>query len=224
MLIIGAGPVGSITALALLQAGIPVTILEALAETPTAHRAATTHSSTLDALETVGIADEVVRQGLVARYFQYRLRETNEIFAEFDFARLKDETHHPFAVQLEQHKTIAIALARNAAFADFALHREHTAVELAQDGSGVSLVAETPDGARHDWHGRYLIGCDGGRSFARKASGIDFPGFTWEEKFMIVATLFDFEAADRFRYRNYIADPQRWSSVFKIPGPDSKGM
>ena len=68
VLIVGAGPVGSITALALLQAGIPVTIFEALAETPTAHRAATTHSSTLDALESVGIADEVVKQGLVARY------------------------------------------------------------------------------------------------------------------------------------------------------------
>jgi 3-(3-hydroxy-phenyl)propionate hydroxylase len=36
--------------------------------------------------------------------------------------------------------------------------------------------------------------------------------------------LFDFEAADRYRYRNYIADPVRWSSVFKIPGPDSRGM
>ena len=186
VLIIGAGPVGSITALALLQAGIPVTILESLAETPTAHRAATTHSSTLDALETVGIADEVVRQGLVARYFQYRHRETNEIFAEFDFERLKGETNHPFAVQLEQHKTIAIALARNAAFADFALHREHTAVELTQDGSGVSLVTETPDGARHDWHGRYLIGCDGASSTVRRALDIKHEDLDFDEPWLVV--------------------------------------
>ena len=87
VLIIGAGPVGSITGLALAQAGIPVTVLEALAETPTAHRAATTHSSTLDVLDGVGLTPEIIKQGLTARFFQYRYRRTNEIFAEFDFGR-----------------------------------------------------------------------------------------------------------------------------------------
>ncbi len=224
VLIIGAGPVGSITGLALAQAGIPVTVVEALAETPTAHRAATTHASTLDVLDGVGLTDEIIRQSIVARHFQYRYRRTNEIFAEFDFDRLAGETNHPYAVQLEQHKTVAIALEAAKAFPHFKLHRLHNAVELTQDGSGVRLVTETPDGAKHDWKGKYLVACDGGRSFARKVCGIDFPGFTYEERFMIVATLFDFEKADRFKYRNYIADSERWSSVFKIPGPDSKGM
>jgi 3-(3-hydroxy-phenyl)propionate hydroxylase len=224
VLVLGAGPVGSITALALAQAGIPVAVFDALAETPTEHRAATTHASTLDALDGVGLTDEILAQGLVARYFQYRHRRTNEVFAEFDFGRLAGETAHPYAVQLEQHKTVAIALDRARAFPHVVLRREHRGVELAQDAGGVRLVTETPDGGRHDWRGRYLIACDGGRSFARKSCGIDFPGFTWEERFMIVATLFDFEAADRFRYRNYIADTERWSSVFKIPGPDGKGM
>jgi 3-(3-hydroxy-phenyl)propionate hydroxylase len=41
---------------------------------------------------------------------------------------------------------------------------------------------------------------------------------------MIVATLFDFEKADGYRYRSYIADPALWCSVFKIPGPDGTGM
>ena len=86
------------------------------------------------------------------------------------------------------------------------------------------VTTETPDGAKQDWDARYIIGCDGGRSFVRKSQGIDFPGFTWEERFIIVASLFDYEKADNYRYRNYIADPDQWCSVFKIPGPDSKGM
>lgn len=224
VIIAGAGPVGSITALALAQQGIPVVQFESLAETPTAHRAATTHSSTLDLLDTIGMSAEVIRQGLTARYFQYRYRETNEIFAEFDFGRLEDETNHPYAVQLEQHKTVAIAQEMLKAYPHFTLHREHTITELENGTDGVRVVTETPDSAKHDWTGRYIIGCDGGRSFVRKSQGIDFPGFTWEERFIIVATLFDFEKADNYKYRNYIADPEQWCSVFKIPGPDSQGM
>jgi 3-(3-hydroxy-phenyl)propionate hydroxylase len=224
VMIAGAGPVGSITALALAQAGIPVLQFETEAQTPTAHRAATTHSSTLDLLDGVGMTGAVLEQGLKARYFQYRYRETNEIFAEFDFARLEGETNHPYAVQLEQHKTVAIALEMLKAYPHYALHREHTMVELDNGADGVRVVTQTPDGARHDWTARYAIGCDGGRSFVRKSQAIDFPGFTWEERFIIVATLFDFEKADSYRYRNYIADPEQWCSVFKIPGPDGQGM
>lgn len=224
VIVVGAGPVGSITALALCRAGIPVVQFEALAETPTAHRAATTHSSTLDLLEGVDMAAPVIAQGLKARYFQYRYRRTNEVFAEFDFERLKGETNHPYAVQLEQHKTVAIALDMLKAHPHHTLHRLNTVVDIAQHADHVSVVTETPDGARRDWRARYVIGCDGGRSFVRKSQDIDFPGFTWEERFIIVATYFDFEKADNYRYRNYIADPQLWCSVFKIPGPDGTGM
>jgi 3-(3-hydroxy-phenyl)propionate hydroxylase len=224
VIVVGAGPVGSITALALCQGGVPVLQFDALADTPTEHRAATTHASTLDLLDTVGMTEAVLRQGLTARYFQYRYRETNEVFAEFDFARLAGETAHPYAVQLEQHKTVAIAQDMLRAFPHFELRREHRAVDLDNGADRVRLVTATPDGARHDWWARYVVGCDGGRSFVRKSQGIDFPGFTWEERFMIVATLFDFEAADGYRYRNYIADPEQWCSVFKIPGPDGRGM
>jgi len=220
VIVVGGGPVGMITALRLAQLDIPVVVLDALAETPTAHRAATTHSSTLDLLDTVGIADEVIRQGLVARYFQYRYRTSNEIFAEFDFGRLSDETNHPYAVQLEQHKTVDIALAAAQKFSHFEFHREHTVTEVINDDDKAGVVTETPDGEKKTWMARYVIGCDGGRSTVRKSQGIDFPGFTWEERFIIVASYFDYEAADNYRYRNYIADPDMWCSVFKIPGPD----
>lgn len=211
---------GMITALRLAQMDIPVVVFDALAETPTAHRAATTHSSTLDLLDTVGIADEVIKQGLVARYFQYRYRRTNEIFAEFDFGRIADETNHPYAVQLEQHKTVAIALAAAQKFPHFQFLREHEVTEVCNGNDHIEVTVRGPHGEDMLWRGRYLIGCDGGRSTVRKSQGIEFPGFTWEERFIIVASYFDYEAADNYRYRNYLADPDMWCSVFKIPGPN----
>ena len=221
VLVAGGGPVGMITALRLAQFDIPVVVFDALAETPTAHRAATTHSSTLDLLDTVGIADTVIEQGLTARYFQYRYRQTNEIFAEFDFGRLEGETNHPYAVQLEQHKTVDIALEAARKFPHFQFHREHTVLDVVNADDHVEVTTRTPDGDEKRWRGRYLMGCDGGRSTVRKSQGIDFPGFTWEERFIIVASYFDYEEADNYRYRNYLADPEMWCSVFKIPGPDN---
>ncbi len=228
VLVVGGGPVGMITALRLAQLEIPAVVFDALAETPTAHRAATTHSSTLDLLDTVGIADTVIDRGLTARYFQYRYRQTNEIFAEFDFGRLEGESNHPYAVQLEQHKTVAIALEAAEKFPHFQFHREHNVLDVTNAADHVEVTTRTPDGDERRWRGRYLMGCDGGRSTVRKSQDIDFPGFTWEERFIIVASYFDYEEADNYRYRNYLADPDMWCSVFKIPGPDEpeneKGM
>ena len=72
VIVVGAGPVGSITALRLSQLGVPVVLLESLPNTPTGHRAATTHSSTLDLLDKVGLSSQILEAGLKAQYFQYR--------------------------------------------------------------------------------------------------------------------------------------------------------
>jgi 3-(3-hydroxy-phenyl)propionate hydroxylase len=58
----------------------------------------------------------------------------------------------------------------------------------------------------------------------RKSLGIDFPGFTWEERFIIVSTYFDFEKAAGFRYRSYVAHPEQWSAMIKVPGEQSEGV
>jgi len=224
VIIVGAGPVGAITGLRLAQMDIPVTIFEALEQTPTAHRAATTHSSTLDLLDEIGITGEILSQGLKARFFQYRYRKTNEIFAEFDFSLLKDETNHPYAVQLEQHKTVSIALSEASKLSNFKLYRGFSVKKLVNSYDKVKVLAESATGEEKSLSASYVIGCDGGRSTVRKLQGIDFPGFTWQERFLILASYFDYEQADRYRYRNYLADPDLWCSVFKIPGPSGSGM
>ena len=47
---------------------------------------------------------------------------------------------------------------------------------------------EDPEGKEERYRGRFLIGADGGTSVVRKAMGIDFPCFTWMERFIIVVT------------------------------------
>src|SRR5258706_13439768 len=69
----------------------------------------------------------------------------------------------------------------------------------------------------------YVIGCDGGRSTVRKALGIEFEGFTWPERFLVITTRFDFAAALGCCYRNYMADPEEWTNLFKVAGDDLQG-
>ena len=224
IIVVGAGPVGMVAALALAREGVPVTVLDRLTEIPTDHRASTLHPSTLAMLAPLGMTDEALERGLHSPRFQFRDRATGEVVAEFDYALLAGETPYPLALQLEQHKTIGIAEARARAFDCFDLRRGHEVVDMRQTSDKVEVEVRTPDGAIERLAGRYLIGCDGGRSVVRKAAGIDFPGFTWEERFIIVSTRYDFGAADGFRYRNYIAHPEQWSAIIKVPGDDDRGV
>ena len=104
VIICGGGPVGMVSALALVRQGIPVTVLEGTSEPAQDPRAATVHPSTLQMLDSIGLAAGIVEKGLCAPAFQFRDRRTQEVVAVFDMKHLADETDFPFAVQYEQWK------------------------------------------------------------------------------------------------------------------------
>lgn len=224
VLIAGAGPVGMTTGLRLAQLGIPVKLFDTQAMVPRDHRAATVHASTLHLLEEIGMAAPMIARGLESPLFQFRDRVTQKIIAEFDFGLLKDDVPHAFALQLEQHKTVEIAQALGEKIAHFELHREREVVAVSQDAEAVEITVRAPDGSEEPVRGRYLIGCDGGRSEVRKSQDIDFPGFTWDERFIIATTRFDFGAADGFQNRNYVAHPGQWCALLKVPGEQDEGI
>ena len=224
VLIAGAGPVGMTTALALAKAGIPVKIFDTLGNIPADHRASTLHPSTLMMVEELGMTPELLRRGIESPMFQFRDRVTDRIVAEFDYRAIDDVLTYPYALQLEQHKTIEVARDIALGLDTFELIREREVIGLTQDDNGVEITVQTPDGATETHAGRFLVGADGGRSIVRKILDIDFPGFTWEERFIIVSTYYDFEEAAGYRYRNYVAHPDQWCAMIKVPGDESEGV
>jgi 3-(3-hydroxy-phenyl)propionate hydroxylase len=226
VLIAGAGPVGMITAYYLARAGVPVTVFETLPKTMPDHRASTVHPSTLDMLAKLGMTDAMIAKGLLSPIFQFRDRYDDRIVAEFDYGLIHDETDFPFALQIEQHKVIHIAHEMAKDLPDFTVLWSHEVLGLTQDADGVEVSVKTPDGGTQSWRGRYLIAADGGRSVVRKTLGIDFPGFTWEERFIIATTKFDFgrPEAGGYHYRNYVAHPEQWCALIKVAGDDMSGL
>ena len=223
VLIAGGGPVGAVTALALAQRGFPVTVFEAEHQVNDAPRAATTHSATLELLEGLGLTDEVIARGLTARTFQFRDRASGELIAEFDHEMLREDTRFPYAVQFEQHKLARLALERLRGFPGAEVHFSACVTEVDPRRDGVAVTVAMKDGARR-FQGAFLVGADGGRSTVRKLLAIEFEGYTWPERFIVLTTRFDFEGEGGYCFRNYVSDPDEWANLFKIAGEDGRGQ
>ena len=218
VIVVGAGPVGTVAALACARHGHAVTLLEAQQRIDDSPRASTTQPPTLEMLAELGLIEEYLRVGLVSRTFQFWDRPTRSLIAEFDFARLKDETAYPFVVQTEQHKLANMAIERLRGMANAQVRLGERVTGIAQDADTVSITTSS-DQLSAD----YVIAADGGRSTIRKALGIEFEGYTWPERFLVITTKFDFQAALGCCLRTYMADPQEWTNLFKVAGDDLKG-
>jgi 3-(3-hydroxy-phenyl)propionate hydroxylase len=189
--IVGAGPVGLVLALRLARLGVPSLVLEGAEAVAEDLRASTFHPPTLDMLEELGLAGELIAQGLVTPTWQVR-RHEDGARAVFDLTVLKDDTAHPYRLQAEQWKLSRLLLARlRTDHADAVEIRFGCTVEaVAQDADGVTLTGTGFDAVRAP----YVAGCDGARSVVRRAMGLDFPGDTYPETTILATTSFDFSA------------------------------
>jgi 3-(3-hydroxy-phenyl)propionate hydroxylase len=222
VVVVGAGPVGVVAAIAAAQKGFKVTLLDSAKEVDHNPRAATTHPSTLEFIDQVGLIDEFIEQGLVARYFQFWDRDTKSRVAQFDHDLLKDETKFPFVVQTEQHKLVLMGLKRLATFPDVTYQFGITVTNLQQSPDHVMLTTEQ-DGEMGQITADYVIGSDGGKSTIRKLLHIEFEGYTWPERFIVLTSIHDFEKSMGCCYRNYVAGSNEWANLFKVTGDDYKG-
>jgi 3-(3-hydroxy-phenyl)propionate hydroxylase len=216
VLIAGAGPVGLVAAANLVHAGLPVTVFEAGADLSEESRASTFHPPTLDMLDRLGAAAPLIASGLIAPAFQYRSKR-HGVLAQFDFGEIADVTGHPYRVQCEQFKLTRILHQQLSAKAEFELQFNARVKDVTEHQSGVEIAIERNSRTERR-SGRWLIAADGARSDVRRALGIEFPGFTWPERFLVVSTPFDFRnvIADLVAV-SYIADPERWHFLLQIP-------
>ena len=216
VLIVGAGPVGLSAAAELVNAGIDVTVLEAGEKLSTESRASTFHPPTLDMLDRLGAAKPLIAQGLIASSLQYRTHGKG-VIAQFDFGDVADLTAHPYRVQSEQFKLTRILLDSLQQKPNFRIEFGAEVEGVEQDAHGVSARVQV-NGKTDVRKGAWLLGADGARSKVRRSLDIEFEGFTWPERFLVLSTPYDFKA--RFPDLvsvDYVAAPQDWYFLLKIP-------
>src|SRR5580658_2248181 len=183
VLIVGAGPVGLVTAALLVGEGIPVVVVEACAELPHDLRASTFHPPTLDMLERFGVVGALIDQGLICPTWQFRDRKDG-VVATFELSRLHSDTNHPYRVQCEQWRLGEMLYARikQNPLATIGLGTSATAVRQMADGVEVDVLL--PDGRNERIAGSFVVGADGIGSVVRKAMGAAFEGITIPELFL----------------------------------------
>ncbi len=223
VLIAGGGPVGLFCALILGRRGVNVRLFDLNDELQLDPRAATTHPATLEVLAKEGLVDEMRDVGLVAPIFQFWDRVTGDLVAEFDHAMLAKDTDFPYVVQCEQFKTTAILLAHLRKLPNVEVNFGHEVLGLEQNADFLTITARV-NGVEKTIRGDYLIGADGGRSAVRKACDIQFAGFTYPERFLVITTPFDFEEHRGYCVRSYFADPEEWCNCFKVAGDGPPGL
>ena len=215
--IAGAGPVGLVAAANLVRNGVPVKVFEAGPELSEESRASTFHPPTLDMLDRLGAAQPLIAQGLLAPQFQYRSKR-HGVLAQFDFATIADTTKHPYRVQCEQSRLTRILYDQLRRKPQFELQFHSRVVGVTQSEDRVTVSIER-NGLSETHSGPWLIGTDGARSEVRRSLGIDFAGFTWPERFLVVSTPFDFRnLIPDLVAVSYICDPRRWHFLLQIPG------
>lgn len=215
VIVVGGGPVGLVVSLILGRAGIAVTLIEqgdVLHQEP---RAATIHPATLDLLDDLGAYERMEPLGIVCPIVRYFDRAASQLVAEFDHSVLAGETRHPWVLQCEQNKVSRVLFDMLKDVRDVDLRTETKALSLTHGSAGVEVVAQAKDGTEERHRGDYLVACDGARSAMREQAGIEFEGFTYPERFLIIGTPYDF-SRDGYAYRNYLSDPEEWANLFKI--------
>jgi 3-(3-hydroxy-phenyl)propionate hydroxylase len=221
VVIAGAGPTGLMCALSLAKQGVPVILCEAEPALTHDLRAGSFHPPTLDMMAPFGITARMLETGLKVRHWQIRDR-SGQFVAQFDLGLIADVTRHPFRLHLEQHRLTPIQLDIIREETDAEVHFGHRVTGFVQDADRV-VVALEADGVESRIEASWLIAADGGRSTVRKATGVEFEGFTWPEIFVVVSTPYDL-GQHGFAMNTYVSDPQEWAAVFKVPDAGPPGL
>lgn len=217
VIVVGAGPVGLVAAVALGEAGIPVTVVEARKEVVDDLRASTFHPPTLEFLDRFGVTDALIAQGLIAPHWQIRDRKQGAI-ATFDLSVLSGDTKHPYRLQCEQWKLTRLLRDRLDANPDTQIVYGLKALEVEQTADEAVLIAEREDGSQERLAASYIIGADGARSVVRKSIGANFEGITHPEVYLTLSTTFPYEAhVPELAKIAYISDPDEWLVLLRTP-------
>lgn len=205
VLIVGSGPMGATTALALASYGVRAHVVSRAnwtADTPRAH---ITNQRAIEVLRDLGIEDQVRREGTPWAWMGDTLFTTS--LAGPEIARLRtwgtgDERIGDYLqaspcgfLDVPQNRMEPI-LVKNAAArgARFSFNTEY--LGYVEDGDGVTVeLASRDSGRRHTMRARYLVGADGARSKVLEDAGLEVEGHF--ARAGTVYTLFD---ADLSRY------------------------
>ena len=218
IIVVGAGPVGLLTALALKFYGLPFKLFEEDLAFSSDTKAGTTLTRTLEACRRYGVADAVLAQAIRLDEIGEIERATNARRASVLTASLAGETRFPFVINMPQHHLEPILAAALKTTHTHAVFLGHKLLTFAQTDTGVTAHFQTHRG-QTTVEGSYLLACDGGRSTVRGQLNIAVEGKSLDVRYMLVDVDVDLDVTNPrdYPYLAYFSDPLEWMILVRQP-------
>ncbi len=212
VIVVGAGPVGFITALGLARNGIAVTVIEAEDRINDSPRAAVYLPTTLEILDRLGILEDAHTAGVYNTDLQMMVAETGTR-CRLNRAEIEGDLHdYAYQLHFGQNVLAGIVQRHLLALPDTGVRFNTRLTAVDQDDSGVTVTVATPDGEQA-LHCDWLVGADGARSGVRQALDLAFEGFTWPDRFVATNIWYDEFEQHGFAMANFYIDPVDWAVV-----------
>ena len=187
VLICGAGATGLVLALDLARRGIPFLLVDKLAQPFHGSRGKGLQPRSLEIFEALGVLDRLAASGGPYPPLRRHLPDGGHIDLPIGgvFQDSPSTPAEPYRMPLmvAQATTEAILRARLLELGHSPRYG-HAVVGFDQDGDGVDVRVEAPDGVR-TVRARYLVGADGGGSFVRRTLDIGFRGRTLGQRALV---------------------------------------
>ena len=183
VIIVGAGPVGLTIANTLGVAGVPALVIEKLDKIIDYPRAIGIDDESLRTLQTAGLVDQV-QAHITPDHWMRFYTASGKCFAsieprtdEFGWSR-----RNAF-IQPQVDEILYQGLER---FQDTQVMFGQSVTGITQDAEGVTLTLEDSQGQPRTLRARYVVACDGGNSFIRRALDVPFEGRTKPNQWIVV--------------------------------------
>ena len=210
VLVVGAGPTGLVLGGELARRGLAVRVIDQLAEPTTQSRAIAVHARSLEILDELGIADELIARGVQVRGVV--MRAGGKPLVDITFEGLP--TRFPFVLCVAQTETETV-LGGLAVRRGVKVERGRQLVSFTQDASGVSAVVRG-SGGDEQVRARWIVGCDGAHSAVRHGIGAQFEGHSYEDTFVLADLDIPWDAAAD-RMLTFLAE-DGVAAFFPLPG------
>lgn len=182
VLIVGAGPVGLTSALALARAGIPVVVVDSKTSVSEGSRAICIARHSIETLDQLGVAERFLAKALPWTHGTSFYR--GEAVFRLEMPHAEDDVFMPMYNLQQQYIELFLAEAAEAAPL-VELRWGHRLEDCVCTADGVKLTIESPHG-RYQLAGRWLVAADGARSRVRQALGLALNGASYEGRYVIV--------------------------------------